>query len=161
MNKCLDCNTEIYPKSLRCKSCNLKFRHSKITRPSLEEKQEKRKSYKAKYFQENKERILLRRKNSPISREKSRQYNFKYSYGVTLEEYEIRLQNQDYKCLICESVHDPSSPHKRLYIDHDHVSGKVRGLLCQRCNSALGLLDDSRKLIQKAMEYLSETVSDN
>jgi hypothetical protein len=61
------------------------------------------------------------------------------------------LYKQGGKCGICGSV----SNGKRLAIDHDHETGRVRGLLCQQCNTALGLFKDQVELLKKAIDYLT------
>lgn len=67
-----------------------------------------------------------------------RQYNYRYRYGITTEEYEEMLASQDGLCAIC---HKPPGK-RRLAVDHDHGSGKVRQLLCNICNRALANLED-------------------
>jgi len=74
-------------------------------------------------------------------------------YGMTVEEYDDLLARQDGHCGICEAV-DAGADHKRLPVDHDHATGRVRGLLCHRCNRALGLLGDDIDLLRKAIKYL-------
>ncbi len=71
-------------------------------------------------------------------------------YGITLEQYNLLLINQNYKCKICN---DP--PGKRnLAVDHDHNTGSVRGLLCDSCNRGIGLLKDKPEVLMKAAEYI-------
>jgi hypothetical protein len=53
-----------------------------------------------------------------------------------------------------DKQHDPSKKRGRLYVDHDHSNGKVRGLLRGHCNSAIGYFDDQQELLLKAIEYL-------
>lgn len=72
-------------------------------------------------------------------------------YGITLEQYEALRMRQDYKCGICKKET------KVLAVDHCHVTGKVRGLLCKPCNSGIGFLNDDIDLIKSALEYLNET----
>lgn len=71
---------------------------------------------------------------------------------ITLEDYKNLLTAQNNKCAICNT--DQSKLKKELAVDHNHNTGKVRGLLCNRCNSALGLLGDSKDTVIKAHEYL-------
>ncbi len=78
--------------------------------------------------------------------------NLKHNYGLTLEEYQDMVEAQEGRCAICGT--DNPTPHDRLYVDHDHVTGKVRGLLCQKCNLALGLFKDSRDVLGSAILYL-------
>lgn len=73
-------------------------------------------------------------------------------YGITGERYNAMLAEQEGRCAICRR--EPST--KRLWIDHNHATGAVRGLLCNACNSALGLLGDSPKRLAAASEYLRE-----
>jgi hypothetical protein len=76
------------------------------------------------------------------------------SYGVSFAEYDSMLQKQNGVCAICSSP-PPSHHKKRLNIDHCHSTGRVRGLLCDACNRALGLLKDSPDLMLKAISYLA------
>lgn len=65
------------------------------------------------------------------------------------------LVRQNNVCAICEKL--PSLKEKVLGVDHNHTSGKVRGLLCGACNRALGLLKDNPILLRKAETYLART----
>lgn len=73
------------------------------------------------------------------------------SYGITPEEFESMKLAQGNKCAICGSA-DWGRPSPS--IDHDHETGKVRGLLCNRCNRTLGLAEDSIPLLIKMAKYL-------
>lgn len=77
----------------------------------------------------------------------------KRTYDITFEDYEHLLERQNHRCAICES-RISSSRTSRLFIDHCHTSGRVRGLLCSACNHGLGLFKDSPKLLKKAIQYL-------
>ena len=68
-------------------------------------------------------------------------------YGITYQEYLDMIETQNGECKICGSK-------DRLCIDHDHLSGNVRGLLCGRCNSAIGFFDDNIKILKNAIKYL-------
>src|SRR3990167_3365938 len=70
-------------------------------------------------------------------------------YGLTPEKVAELKVLQNNLCLICES-----SILVKFHIDHSHITGKVRGLLCTPCNMGLGLFKDSRKLLERAIEYL-------
>ena len=71
-------------------------------------------------------------------------------YGITTIEFAGLVMAQGGRCAICREA--PAG--KELAIDHDHATGKVRGLLCANCNLALGLLHDDPKLMLSAVEYL-------
>lgn len=81
--------------------------------------------------------------------DKKREYMLKYEYGISLERYQGLLQEQDGKCAICRMST------AKLGVDHDHMTGKVRGLLCFPCNSAIGLLKDDPEVTRAASEYLN------
>lgn len=73
-------------------------------------------------------------------------------YGITQAEFEQLQLAQNALCAIC---HQPETRYDgQLSIDHCHITGAVRGLLCHRCNSALGLLRDDPKLLRAAISYL-------
>lgn len=76
----------------------------------------------------------------------------KNKYGITKEDFYSIADKQNNKCKICKQE---TNTHKRLVIDHNHKTGRVRGLLCGQCNAALGLLRDDIKILQEAINYLS------
>jgi len=77
----------------------------------------------------------------------------KKNYGLTSTEYDKLYQDQHGKCAIC-GVHQ-SALNKPLFVDHDHITGKVRGLLCRNCNAGIGYLGDSLGNLTQAIKYLS------
>lgn len=83
----------------------------------------------------------------------NRNYKFKKRYGINLFEYNNLLASQDFKCAICGINHMKDG--KKLHVDHDHGTNKVRGLLCGGCNRAIGILLDSTELLFKAIHYLN------
>lgn len=82
----------------------------------------------------------------------SRNSFYKKKYGITIQQYEELLENQNYVCKICEKE-DVGG--KRLAVDHCHNTGLVRGLLCGSCNKALGGFNDDTALLNNAINYLS------
>jgi len=72
------------------------------------------------------------------------------SYGIQVDEFDAMMLDQDSKCYICLGDNGLIA----LCIDHDHKTGKVRGLLCNRCNRGLGLFQDNPELLFKAVDYL-------
>jgi hypothetical protein len=78
------------------------------------------------------------------------------TYGITLEDKAKMYLEQDGKCYICDK---PIEGHK-VYIDHDHKTGKVRKLLCPGCNCAIGLAQESEELLLKFIAYLKEHKED-
>lgn len=81
---------------------------------------------------------------------RAKEINFGRLYGITLEEFEDLFAAQEYKCAICKT--EPKKP----CVDHDHRTGKVRGVLCSGCNSALGALGDNLSGLLRAVEYLAK-----
>jgi len=74
-------------------------------------------------------------------------------YKMTLEDLDVLLKSQNNKCAICKAHFE----HRRsFYIDHDHVTNKVRAALCLRCNSGLGMFKESHALMRAAMRYLTK-----
>lgn len=74
-------------------------------------------------------------------------------FKITPEEYELMLFKQNKSCKICKSEF---GQHKRIYIDHCHSQGHVRGLLCINCNLALGHIKDNVTTLKKMITYLSK-----
>lgn len=77
------------------------------------------------------------------------------TYGLTKEDYDFLLQTQKYECMGCGERH-VDKPKQRLFVDHCHTSGKVRGLLCNNCNSALGLAKDKVEILKNLIKYLEK-----
>ena len=77
----------------------------------------------------------------------------KRNYGLTFEEFEAMLSNQDNCCAICKST-KPLGRHKRFNVDHHNKTGNVRGLLCSNCNTALGLVNDNIHTLKSMIQYL-------
>ncbi len=74
------------------------------------------------------------------------------NYGLTVDDYQRMLDCQSGKCAICKRHY--SEFKKRLHVDHDHSTGKVRSLLCHFCNTAIGSFNESVELMEEAIKYL-------
>lgn len=103
-----------------------------------------------------------RRRNSLEHKEKEKKWNktekgklkakrgrIKFTFGISLEEYESYFEVANNKCQICDSE-------ENLVLDHCHITLKIRGVLCSKCNVALGMLKDSIEILDKAKNYLRE-----
>lgn len=75
-------------------------------------------------------------------------------YGITQDQYNILLEVQNNKCKLCGKTDSGRKDKGRLVVDHDHSSGKVRGLLCHPCNVSLGLMNDDPELLERAAQYI-------
>lgn len=93
-----------------------------------------------------------KRKNRPEWRAYKNQAEMVRKYGLTMADFEALLQKQGGVCAICGGA--PNGPGKRFHVDHCHNSNKVRGLLCGRCNTAIGLLGDDPERAESAAAYL-------
>jgi hypothetical protein len=94
-------------------------------------------------------------KQSPEYRYKSWASRIMREYGWTVERYYETLAAQGGGCAICGS-RNPGRGNARFSIDHNHVSGLTRALLCHSCNVALGLLKEDKSRIQKMIDYLTD-----
>jgi hypothetical protein len=74
----------------------------------------------------------------------------KNCFGITLQQHQAMYAAQDGCCALCKSP----VPYDRIDTDHDHTTGKVRGLLCHRCNMLMGFLDTSKELLYDAFRYM-------
>lgn len=147
--------------SSNCKSCKI------IQRVSKKEahKQYKRSYYLANkdksskiYFDYinnkniNKEKTKLESKKRRL--EKKRQNRLKYQYNITIEDYNKMYIEQEGKCYTCQK-HQNDLKFK-LVVDHCHKTGKVRGLLCDTCNSGIGFLKEDIDTILRVIQYLKK-----
>ena len=118
------------------------------------------------YYDANKERLQenIRRyhkENDKKIKAKQRAYDrnhsemhfhaqLKRNYGLSPEDYQAMFVEQEGRCYICRQ-------NVKLNVDHDHETGKVRGLLCTACNSALANLKDSLDSLHRAVQYLERS----
>lgn len=84
-----------------------------------------------------------------------RKCHLKRTYGMSLEDFQQRLETQNQCCAICKA-HITTVTHKQLVVDHCHSTGKIRGLLCDLCNTALGKFKDNKEILQRAIQYLDD-----
>lgn len=114
-------------KAYRCKECDSLARH--------------------KWAENNPERQAYSARNRRL----------KYIYGVDIPWYESQLAKQNNCCAICGTTENKTSGDRQDWnfaVDHCHDTGKVRGLLCNTCNRALGLFQDRKEVLEKAIAYL-------
>ena len=122
----------------------IKERSSNYGKMHLKEITKKRRGYRKKY---GKKYVMAHRRELSERRLKDR-------HGLTLEDYAYMCKEQNGCCAIC---HTPEGELKEcLRVDHDHNTGKIRGLLCNYCNSGLGFFRDNRVSLHAASRYLSK-----
>lgn len=84
-----------------------------------------------------------------------REHHLLSKYGIDLEGYDNLLKSQNSQCRVC-GIEEKYCENSRLAVDHNHETGGVRGLLCKKCNQAIGLLQDNPDNCVAAAEYLKE-----
>jgi hypothetical protein len=142
--ECKKCNTwkllEEYPKNKNsalgifsyCSECSNKLgrEHHKKNRAKGTEGWEKhRKDYRNRYY--------------------------KNTYGITLAQFEEIFEAQDYKCAICFCPLDIDGESSKAHLDHNHTTGKIRQILCVRCNKGIGYLQEDTDIMQSAIDYIN------
>lgn len=99
----------------------------------------------------------LARENDPNY---ARKQNYKYNFGLTLEEIEAKLKSQNYVCMICnepETIRYKNTDKVRtLALDHCHKTNKIRDFLCSRCNHILGRIKESKEILNNMILYLEK-----
>jgi 5-methylcytosine-specific restriction endonuclease McrA len=75
-------------------------------------------------------------------------------YGVTPEWFEARMAEQNNSCATCGKPFSWDNKQTKPHVDHCHVTGKARGILCNRCNSVIGLTEEQQQLLLSLAEYL-------
>ncbi len=103
------------------------------------------------------EKTLRKRKEIQDKYRRSSKFSdtsLKRIYGISLKEWQKMFDEQDGCCASCGEHQADLS--RTLCVDHDHDTGKVRGLVCRQCNLALGLLKDDPEVVAKLLEYICE-----
>lgn len=104
-------------------------------------------AYNRAYRQANKEQVYEIERKSKI----------KKAYGISVEDYDRMLKEQGGGCAICGTT-VPSERTRYFTVDHCHATGKVRGLLCTKCNRGLGMFNDHIQRLQSAADYLKRSM---
>lgn len=76
------------------------------------------------------------------------------AYGITQEEFSYLLTEQNGRCIICSVILNNKVRNAAPCVDHDHATGKIRGVLCRQCNVGLGNFKDSAQVAEAAADYL-------
>jgi len=140
--------------ALRCKKC-----HSAYMKAWRKANPERSQSYSHKWYETNGEQQRKNRREQyrinraielrqtrlwrAINPDKVRQMHLKYDYGISVEEFESQWKKQNGKCAICVNPLEKRHNHA---VDHDHLTNKFRGLLCNACNLFLGRYEKMKRL---------------
>lgn len=146
----------------KCKDCRNQYHANYIKTPkgqySLKESSRK---YWLKYGKEySKDPAKRAIKNAAVAKyhksekgiQKRRDHHLRSKYGITIAEYNAIFESQNKSCAICGY----QGENKNFHLDHNHQTGKVRGILCNPCNGALGLMRDNIETLEKAIQYLRD-----
>ena len=117
----------------------------------------------------NPDKILLQQQrskekyNNPVEKRRRRNLHLIKTYGISLDDYSLILERQGGVCAICKRGYKGTRNGIEIghHVDHDHATGKVRGVLCTRCNVALGQFGDSTEYLNNAIKYLERMGLDN
>jgi hypothetical protein len=136
-----------------CKLCEAaqlqRWRSKNPDKVKAQEKRhnDRRKAQAKGYYDPSKKGLMtMQRRNAHLLRK----------YGISLDDYLKMREAQDGKCAICEELPKPTGNKLELVVDHCHRSGKVRALLCDRCNRALGVVNDDADLLLKLRVYVTD-----
>lgn len=113
------------------------------------------KQYAKAYREQNKEKLNKNKRDNP---DYHRNLHLKRNYRISLDEYNLMLEAQEGRCLGCTIFYTQSS-RGRFHVDHCHTTGKIRGLLCHNCNTALGLIKDNIDTLSMLISYLKTNKS--
>lgn len=153
---CVDCK-KAYDKN-RVERLYETLRSKGLEYRSKEETKRKKQEYDKIYREENREQKLSNRIIRKIQKKDyidCRKSILKNKYNMTLEDYDRMVIEQNHVCAICKLPNKTTATNK-LFVDHCHTTGNIRGLLCSRCNSGIGSLKDNTETLLSAIQYLEK-----
>ena len=167
-SRCVECTT-VESRILRQRDGYEKHRKAKKAHyervKNIEEERQKRNERQRKYRAENPEVRIRNREYRRLHLKRYQATEFesqlRTKYHMSRDQFFTMLNGQDGKCAICRTVLAVETSRKaknRKCIDHDHDTGKVRGILCSPCNSGLGYFGDSLSRVEAAADYLRKNV---
>ena len=137
-----------------CKSCWFEWAKEYNASP-------RGRGFRKDWNEKNAEKIVAYKelyRNDPKKKEAAKVYHRKrwlmQQFGITIKDYDKMVKDQDGKCAICGTTESRINC-DNFAVDHDHETGKIRGLLCHNCNVGLGNFKDSHDLLNKAINYLT------
>lgn len=142
--RCTKCGVE--------KSATLEYFHARsATRDGLQSRcKDCRNANYKKYRKTDAGKKARRKSRSKRTEQSERKWGLKYRYGITFEQHKQVYIKQNGCCAICNI----SVKYSEIQTDHDHKTGKIRGLLCRCCNTGIGFLKDNIEIMQNAIKYL-------
>lgn len=116
---------------------------------------EKKRETQRRYYSNNREDLLRRQRASNSTKRRPRQ--LQRLYGISIEDYNNLFESQKGCCAICGE--HQANLKTSLSVDHNHITGEVRGLLCKPCNMAIGIFKDDIQIAIAAVDYLKRTTN--
>lgn len=142
---------EIVNRSKICSSCGVEKPHSEFYKQK-DKKDGLRSNCKTCISEKSKQRWSSDSNFRKRGNMRSRKHALMKNYGLTMDDFFNLVEEQGGKCAICQI----DLPHTKPVVDHCHVTGKVRGILCHKCNSGIGMLNDDARTIERALKYISQ-----
>lgn len=126
-----------------------------------ERQRPRNRAYGLRYYRENREKALATGRASRLKypdriKARARRCRLKRLYGLTVDQYESAFRSQDECCKICRKKLVLN--HAKTHVDHCHATGRVRGILCNRCNLTIGLLEYARSSLSTMFSYADHAV---
>ncbi len=138
----------LYPS---CKDCRKESKKQYVIKNP-----ETYRAIRRKHYLKNREKIILRTSEyAKAHPEMRRKVSLKHQYGLSEQEYDSMKLSQDNKCAICKK--EPIN--HVLFVDHCHLTNKIRGLLCRKCNAVLGMCNDDVEILKESISYLEKEYS--
>ena len=133
----------------QCKECrNIKERE-RLNNPVLREKERKR--GKERYKKTSQKHLAITKKYHEENLPHYKELHLRSKYGLTMDDKIKMREVQQNKCAICEKEFETD---RHAYVDHCHKTNNVRGLLCRKCNSGLGMFEDNIEFMERAISYI-------
>jgi hypothetical protein len=110
----------------------------------------------ARWHARNREKAIagMRERRKRDSGEREHRWRLERKYGLTASGYQDMMSRQNGLCALCGQPPQAT----RLAVDHDHITGKIRGLIHRKCNVGLGMFDDDIEKLKRAVAYLGESI---
>lgn len=161
---CSKCHTELPVDDFRllksgrrtshCKACAKEYLAEWRAKNAESQSQARRARYRSMTDAEREAKRESDRVAYARNKERMRDARLRSTFGISSDDYAAMLANQGGTCAIC---HEVCASTRGLAVDHDHKTGRVRGLLCMNCNNGLGHFKDDPTLFAAAAEYLRRT----
>jgi hypothetical protein len=131
-----------------------------LRKPLTDEQKSQKKAQQAKWYEANKEYAKTKSKaHYNQSKDTSASNRLRAKFGITLADYEKMFREQRGRCAICckrQVIYDQHGNLRRMAVDHDHKTGRVRQLLCAPCNTGIGLVKENAATLNNMIEYIKK-----